>query len=157
MVLKPGKDLKTDYKKICKLFDNTKERGVISKCINFVSFEKIDVIGKFLIWSRHTCRHWILSSVLKPQKTSIIYILNCLLNIVNSNLQWNLKRNSYIFIQENVFENVVWKTAAILSRSQCVKYEQVLLRFASNSGDRTHAARLHSATDLYQMEVCDSA
>ena len=26
----------------------------------------------------------------------------------------------YIFIQENLFENVVWKMAAILSRSQCV-------------------------------------
>ena len=36
-------------------------------------------------------------------------------------LHWNLKRNSYIFIQENVFENVIWKTAAILSRPQCVK------------------------------------
>ena len=33
---------------------------------------------------------------------------------------WNLKRNSYIFIQGNAFENVVWKKAAILSRPQCV-------------------------------------
>ena len=45
-------------------------------------------------------------------------------NIVNSKLknklQWNLKRNSYIFIQENPFENVVWKMASILS--QCVKH-----------------------------------
>ena len=30
--------------------------------------------------------------------------------------QWNLNRNVYIFIQENAFENVVWKMAAILSR-----------------------------------------
>ena len=29
--------------------------------------------------------------------------------------------NSYIFIQENQFENVVWKMAAILSRLQCAK------------------------------------
>ena len=28
---------------------------------------------------------------------------------------------SNIFIQENVFESVVWKMAAILSRPQCVK------------------------------------
>ena len=28
-------------------------------------------------------------------------------------------RNSYNFIQENPFENVVWKMAAILSRPQC--------------------------------------
>ena len=29
--------------------------------------------------------------------------------------QWNLNQNSYIFIQENAIENVVWKMAAILS------------------------------------------
>ena len=38
-------------------------------------------------------------------------------NIVN----WTLGTNFNIFIQENVFENVVWKMAAILFRSQCVK------------------------------------
>ena len=32
-----------------------------------------------------------------------------------------LNRNSYIFIQENAFQNVVWKMAAILSRPRCVK------------------------------------
>ena len=32
----------------------------------------------------------------------------------------NFNRNSYIFIQENPFETVVWKMAAILSRPQCV-------------------------------------
>ena len=32
-------------------------------------------------------------------------------------------RNSYIFIQENVFENVVRKLAAILSRPQCVNLQ----------------------------------
>ena len=26
--------------------------------------------------------------------------------------QWNLNRNLYIFIQENAFENIVWKMAA---------------------------------------------
>ena len=36
-------------------------------------------------------------------------------------LQWNFNRNLYNFIQENAFENVVWKTAAILSRPQCVE------------------------------------
>ena len=33
--------------------------------------------------------------------------------------QWNLNRNSYIFIQENAFENSDCKMEAILSRSQC--------------------------------------
>ena len=32
------------------------------------------------------------------------------------NIQWNLKQNSYIFIRENAFENVVCKMAAILSQ-----------------------------------------
>ena len=36
-------------------------------------------------------------------------------------LQWNRNRNLYIFIQENAFENVVWKMVAILSWPQCVK------------------------------------
>ena len=44
-------------------------------------------------------------------------------SIVNSNLgnklQWN-QQNSYIFIKENSFENIVWKIADILSRPQCV-------------------------------------
>ena len=35
--------------------------------------------------------------------------------------QWNFNQNSYIFIQENPFENIVCKMAAILSRPQCVK------------------------------------
>ena len=34
-------------------------------------------------------------------------------------LQRNINRNSYIFIQENTFENVVCEMSAILSRSQC--------------------------------------
>ena len=46
-------------------------------------------------------------------------------NIVNSKLrnkfQWNLKRNAYIYIQENPFENVC-EMAAILSLPQCVKH-----------------------------------
>ena len=53
------------------------------------------------------------------------HYLNQCYNIVNSNsrnkLQWNINRNSHIFIQENAHENVVWKIAAILPRSQCVK------------------------------------
>ena len=52
------------------------------------------------------------------------YLNQCWFN-VNCNLankiQWNLKQNSRIFIQENAFENVVCKIAAILCRSQYVK------------------------------------
>ena len=46
-------------------------------------------------------------------------------NIVNltlrNKLQWNFKQNSYIFIQENAFENVVRNVLVNLSLSQCVK------------------------------------
>ena len=41
-------------------------------------------------------------------------------------LRWNLKRNSYIFIQENAFENIVCEMAAILSRPQCVKLVPIM-------------------------------
>ena len=40
---------------------------------------------------------------------------------LRNKLQWNFRRNSYIFIQENAFENIACETAAILSRPQCVK------------------------------------
>ena len=52
------------------------------------------------------------------------HYLNQCCNVINgtlgNKLQWNLYQNSYIFIQENAFENVVWKMAAILSRPQTV-------------------------------------
>ena len=35
--------------------------------------------------------------------------------------KWKFNRNSYIFIQENAFQNVIWKMAAVLSRPQYVK------------------------------------
>ena len=53
------------------------------------------------------------------------HYLNQCWNIVDSSirnkLQWNLKQNSYIFIEENV----IWEMAAILSRPQCVKHIDV--------------------------------
>ena len=46
-----------------------------------------------------------------------LYIFNWTLR---NKFQWNFNQNSYIFIQENAFVNVVCETAAILSRPQCV-------------------------------------
>ena len=52
------------------------------------------------------------------------HYLNQCWNIVDwtlrNKIQWNLNRNSCIFIEWNAFENVVWEMAAILSRPQCV-------------------------------------
>ena len=39
-------------------------------------------------------------------------------------LQWNFNQISYIFIQENAFEKVICKMAAILSQPRCVKLEE---------------------------------
>ena len=44
-----------------------------------------------------------------------LYIVNL---ILRNKLQWNLNQNSYIFMHENVLENIFWKMAAILSRPQ---------------------------------------
>ena len=41
-------------------------------------------------------------------------------------LQWNLNRNSYIFIQENPSEDVVWKMLAILSQPLGVILDSVV-------------------------------
>ena len=70
------------------------------------------------------CRlaHWYRD---KMAKSAPSHYLNQCWNSVKSTLrnklQWNFNRNSYVFIKENAFENVVWKMAAILSRPQCVK------------------------------------
>ena len=61
--------------------------------------------------------------------------LNQCWNIVNSNLryklQWNPKRNSCIFIQENAFKNVVCEMVAILSLPQwvnpCCHYSHAIM------------------------------
>ena len=56
------------------------------------------------------------------------HYLNQCRDIVNwiprNKLQWNFNRISYIFNQENAFESVVWKWAAILSRPRCVNCKQ---------------------------------
>ena len=44
-----------------------------------------------------------------------------LIRPLGTNFSEILNQNSYIFIHENSFENVVWKMATIFSRPQCVK------------------------------------
>ena len=70
-------------------------------------------------WSDH---HWFRSRLVAWPVPS--HYLNQWRNIVNwslgNKLQLNLKRNLYIFVQENAFENVVCDMAAILSQPQCV-------------------------------------
>ena len=40
---------------------------------------------------------------------------------LRNKFEWNLNRNSHIFIQENAFENVVSNMVTILPRPRCVK------------------------------------
>ena len=50
-------------------------------------------------------------------------------NIVNwtlrNKIQWNLNRNSHIFIHKNGFENIICKMAAILPGPQCVTLKKI--------------------------------
>ena len=65
---------------------------------------------------------------------------------VNYNLknkfQWNLKQDSHIFIQENTYENVVWKMAAILSLPQCVNITML---------HSTHPGHMKAATSCGEL------
>ena len=72
---------------------------------------------------QQTNHHWFRSWLVAWSAPSH-YLKQCW-NIVNSNLwnklQWNPRQNSFIFIQENAFENVVCEGASIQSRPQWVK------------------------------------
>ena len=58
---------------------------------------------------------------LSPGRRQAIIWINAGILFIEPCGTWNLNRKSSIFIPANVFQNVVWKMAAILSRPQCVK------------------------------------
>ena len=70
---------------------------------------------------------------LSPDRRQAIIWTNAGILMIGNKLQSNLNRNSNIVIQENAFENVVWKMAVILSRPQCVKVNQWILRQLNQS------------------------
>ena len=82
------------------------------------------------------------------------HYLNQCWNIVNPNLknklQWNLKRNSYIFIQENAFENLVCEMAAILSRPQCIKASWHLFKWCLDTKKATNPCSMHGLNQRWQ-------
>ena len=91
------------------------------------------------------CHHWFrLWLVAWPAPS---HYLNQCWNIVNwtlrNKLQWNLNRNSNIFIEENDFESVVCETASILSRPQCVNTHY---RF------RPHSSRWQNVISLQTLD-----
>ena len=66
--------------------------------------------------------------------------------LIRNKLQWNLIQNSYIFIQENAIESVVWKVAAILFRPQWVN-DATLATFNEGEG-QTKDTKVNHYTDL---------
>ena len=64
---------------------------------------------------------WRLSGAKPLSEPMMDNIINIVILDLWNQLKWNLKRNQYIFIQENALESVVWKMAAVLSRPQCVE------------------------------------
>ena len=61
---------------------------------------------------------------LSPDRRQVIIRINVgivLIEPFGNKFNWNLNQNLYIFIQENAFENIVSKIAAILSRCQSGK------------------------------------
>ena len=55
---------------------------------------------------------------LSPRRRQAIIWTNTVNWTLKNKLQWYFNRNSYIFIQENAFENV-WNMAAIFPASMC--------------------------------------
>ena len=46
---------------------------------------------------------------------------------LRNKFQWNAIWNSYSFIQENRFKDIIWKVVAILSRPQFVNFKAILV------------------------------
>ena len=75
---------------------------------------------------------------LSPGWCQVIIWINAGILLIRSlgTLQWNLKWNSCIFIQENACEYVICEMAAILSQPQCVnslRHGQNVCHFEDNS------------------------
>ena len=81
------------------------------------------------IWIRHGFqKHFLLCNISSCQSTRQQKVLTeavtdpTIVNMTHRNkLKWNVHRNSYIFIQENAFGNVVCEMSVIISRLHCVK------------------------------------
>ena len=75
--------------------------------------------------SHHCFRQWLVACSAPSH-----YLNQCWLIvywILSSKFQWNSNRNSNIFIEENMYENIVCKMVAILSRPQCVNKGCIIL------------------------------
>ena len=93
-----------------------------------ICITKLTIIGWYygLMPCRHQAIIWTNSGILLDIsfiRSHVTYNSGTIWKIdwtPRNKLQWNINQNSYIFIQENPFENVVWKMVAIFSWPQCV-------------------------------------
>ena len=80
------------------------------------------ILSNHKVWTRWPEAHF--------ANVSSHYLNQCW-NILNwsfgNKLQWNLNQNLHIFIQENLFENVIWEMTAILSWPQWVNSQSYCL------------------------------
>ena len=60
---------------------------------------------------------------------------------------------SFIFIQENAYENVVWKRAAILSRPQCVNRLYAVCSYTGCLGPQLTISNLQTAGKVVSTQV----
>ena len=74
----------------------------------------------FVFFCTHSVTYICVSKLTIVCSDAIIWTCHIANWTPRNKLQRNLNRNSYIFIRENTFENIVWKMAAILFRPQCV-------------------------------------
>ena len=87
---------------------------------------------------------------LSPGRCQAIILTDIVNWTLRNKLQWYFNRNSYILIQENAFENVVWKIAAILSRSQFVKLSNLrhsyccIMNRYKNTDSGTNKFKVHN-------------
>ena len=129
---------------------------------NIVIWRKYAPLGGNVLthWGRmtHTCVGELTTigsgNGLSPGRRQAIYLNQCW-HTINSNLrnkfQWNRKRNSYILIQENVFENVVCEIASILPRPQCVNRSLSTCMLAAPLATFARTVIINS---LYLFAIC---
>ena len=78
--------------------------------------------------------------------------------ILRNILQWYFNRNSNIFIQENVLQNVVCEMVSILSRPQCVKnlLKQDGGKQGNNQGTNGSSIRVEAGSDKIKRDLKSS-
>ena len=87
---------------------------------------------------------------LSPGRRQAIILTDIVNWTLRNKLQWYFNRNSYILIQENAFENVVWKISAILSRPQFVKLSNLrhsyccIMNRYKNTDSGTNKFKVHN-------------